>query len=759
MAEEIKKVVSVDVSKAVDDINALSAELEEMDGDILDNIKTFKDYKTVIERLSVSISKMDEGTDEYEKTLTDLNKVQNAYNDAMAVSKSKTDAAAGSYNALSKEMSELKKQFKATNDESERQKIGEKIVGINDKLKDMDASIGNYQRNVGNYSSAFTDGLAKIGEKFTALNNPMALAKKGVLAVNGAFKTLIANPIGAIITAIVVAVKALSSAFKGNEEASNKLKKAFSAFEPVINLVKNAIGKVVNIVGDALIAVSKLAEGVRSAGVKIAEWLNKIGIVSDAKLKSIKDNIAAQKDALSESRKLSEEEIALEERKRDEMVKTAEKNAEISELKAKAAETDKYTNAERNKFLKRAVQLEKEINEERLAIAKQELDIAERRAAQNPNSKEDNDRLAEIRTNYYNVKREYTDKIKELNGQIASSSKSVTDSINEETDALTLATKALEDGLKDIDKAIEEQDKAYEKEQEDRIKRQEEISKRVNEREMDPQELELQKLEAKYKEEYDALEGFEYDQLLLTQQYENDKAAIQDKYRDEKLQKDQDAKLKEIEDLAERREKLAAYANDVGSILNSISGAWGSLLERQLQNGKISEKDYKRRQKVLNAFQISSIVAQTAASLMDIWSGYSKETSVINTQTAAATGPLAVGTKATLDAKSLISAIAKTTSISAQAATNIASIRSGNLSSAGASNMGGGNVASISSNATSYTPSYSQSVMGKSDIEQLQNAVSSGTSEGQKNMRVWVLAQDIMEKENEIKVSVNESTF
>ena len=760
MAEEIKKVVSVDVSKAVDDIKSLSDELKEMDGDILDNIKTFKDYKTVIERLSVSISKMDEGTDEYEKTLTDLNKVQNAYNDALSVSKKKTDAAAGSYNALSKEMSELKKAWKATNDETERQKIGEKINDINDKLKDMDESIGVYSRNVGNYASAFTGGLANLRASFKALNNPIASVKGGVAALGKTMKAaFVTNPVGAIITAIVVAVKALSSAFKGNEEASNKLKKAFSAFEPVINLVKNAIGKVVNIVGDALIAVSKLAEGIRSAGVKVVELLNKIGLVSDEKLKSIKDNIAAQKDALSESRKLSEEEIALEERKRDEMVKTAEKNAEISELKAKAAETDKYTNAERNKFLKRAVQLEKEINEERLAIAKQELDIAERRAAQNPNSKEDNDRLAEIRTNYYNVKREYTDKIKELNGQIASSSKSVTDSINEETDALTLATKALEDGLKDIDKAIEEQDKAYEKELEDRIKRQEEISKRVNEREMDPQQLELQKLEAKYKEEYELLEGFEYDQLILTQQYENDKAAIQDKYRDEKLQKDQDAKLKEIEDLAERREKLAAYANDVGSILNSISGAWGSLLDRQLQNGKISEKDYKRRQKVLNAFQISSIVAQTAASLMDIWSGYSKETSVINTQTAAATGPLAVGTKAALDAKSLISAIAKTTSISAQAATNIASIRSGNLSSAGASNMGGGNAASISSNATSYSPSYSQSVMGKSDIEQLQNVVSSGVSEGTQRIKVFVTAQDIMEKENEIKVSVEESTF
>ena len=759
MAEEIKKVVSVDVSKAVEDIKSLSDELEEMDGDILDNIKTFKDYKTVIERLSVSISKMDEGTDEYEKTLSDLNKVQDSYNDAISVSKKKTDAAAGSYNALSKEMSELKKAFKATNDETERQNLASKINDINNQLKSMDASIGNYQRNVGNYSSAFTDGLAKMGEKFAALNNPMSLAKKGVSSLNGAFKALIANPIGAIITAVVVAVKALVNAFKQNEEASNKLKKAFSAFEPVVNLVKNALGKVVNIIGDALIAVSKLAEGIRSAGVKVVELLNKIGLVSDEKLKSIKDNIAAQKDALGESRKLADEEIALEERKRKELVETAKKNAEISELKAKAAETDKYTNEERNKFLKRAVELEKEINTERLAIAEQEFDIAKRRADQAPNSKEDNEKLAQAEANYYNVKREYTDKIKELNGQIASSSKSVTDSVNDETDALVIATKALEDGLKDIDKAIEEQDKAFEKEQEDRIKRQEEISKRVNEREMDPQELELKKLEAKYKEEYELLEGFEYDQLLLTQQYENDKAAIQDKYRDEKLQKDRDAKLKEIEDLAERREKLAAYANDVGSILNSISGAWGSLLDRQLQNGKISEKDYKRRQKVLNAFQISSIVAQTAASLMDIWSGYSKETSVINTQTAAATGPLAVGTKAVLDAKSLISAIAKTTSISAQAATNIACIRSGNLSSAGASNMSGGNAASISSNATSYSPSYSQSVMGKSDIEQLQNAVSSGTSEGQKNLRVWVLAQDIMEKENEIKVSVNESTF
>lgn len=766
MAEEIKKVVSVDVSKAVEDIKSLSDELEEMDGDILDNIKTFKDYKNVIERLSVSLSKMDEDTDEYEKTLTDLNKVQNAYNEAMSVSKKKTDDAAGSYNALSKEMSELKKQFKATNDESERQKIGEKIVSINDKLKEMDASIGNYQRNVGNYSSAFTDGLSKIGEKFVALNNPMALAKKGVLALNGAFKVLIANPIGAIITAIVVTVKALVAAFKSNEEASNKLKMAFSAFEPVINAVKNALGYVVNIIGDALIAISKLAEGVQSAGVKIVELLNKIGLVSDERLKSIKDNIAAQKDALSESRKLSEEEIALEQRKRDEMVKTAEKNAEISELKAKAAETDKYTNEERNKFLKRAVELEKEINEERLAIAKQEFDIAQRRAAQAPNSKEDNEKLAQAEANYYNVKREYTDKIKELNGQIASSSKSVSSAISEEAKTLQKASDIIE---QTIDEILNVNFDELSNNLDNDLKKIDEIQNKLYEESLSPEQLKLKKLDEEYQESLALYEKYGLSTLELTRRYETKKAEIikeiNDKIAEDKKktdEKEKEAKIAEIEELAEKREEYSQMANDISIILGSIGDGWESLLERQYETGKLSEKEYKRRQKALQAFQIASIVGQSASAIFDLWSGYAKETAVINTEGAAPAGPAAPAVKAALDAKSLISTIAKTATITSTAATQIAAIKSsssGSSVSSGASGVSGGSAASVSSGVTSYSPSYSQTVMGKSDMTSLQNAVSQGTQDGQQKIKVFVTTQDIIEKVNEVKTIVEESTF
>lgn len=766
MAEEIKKVVSVDVSKAVEDIKSLSDELEEMDGDILDNIKTFKDYKNVIERLSVSLSKMDEDTDEYEKTLTDLNKVQNAYNEALSVSKKKTDDAAGSYNALSKEMSELKKQFKATNDESERQKIGEKINDINDKLKDMDESIGVYSRNVGNYASAFTGGLKNLSESFKALNNPMSLAKKGVNALNGAFKALIANPIGAVIAAIVATVKALVSAFKSNEEASNKLKVAFSAFEPVINAVKNALGYVVNIIGDALIAISKLAEGVQSAGVKIVELLNKIGLVSDERLKSIKDNIAAQKDALSESRKLSEEEIALEQRKRDEMVKTAQKNAEISELKAKAAETDKYTNEERNKFLKRAVELEKEINEERLAIAKQELDIARRRAAQAPNSKEDNEKLAQAEANYYNVKREYTDKIKELNGQIASSSKSVSGAITEETNTLQKASNIID---QTIDEILNVNFDELSNDLDNDLNKIDEIQNRLYEESLSPEQLQLKKLDEQYQEALALYEEYGLSTLDLTRNYETKKAEIIKKINDkiaaekkEAEEKEKESKIAEIEKLAEKREKYSQMANDISIILGSIGDGWESLLEKQYKTGKLSEKEYKRRQKTLQAFQIASIVGQSASAIFDLWSGYAKESATLNVMGAAPAGPGAPAVKAALDAKSLISTIAKTATITSTAATQIAAIKSsssGSSVSSGASGVSGGSTASVSSGVTSYSPSYSQTVMGKSDMTSLQNAVSQGTQDGQQNVKVYVLESDITAAQNDVKVRVEESNF
>ena len=225
MADEIRRVITVDVSESLDHLD----ELREKVVSAGYSFSSLKSAKTYIDKLRASLIDLDETSEEYTERVEEIDKVQDKLNKAMKATGDKTKDAEGSYNALSKKMSELKKAFKETNDEAERQSLAKQIVGINDQLKEMDASIGNYQRNVGNYEAAFTKGLSGIANEIEALGNPLAIAKRGVLALGQAFKTLIANPVGAVIMAIVVAVKALKKGFDQSESATNSLKRAFSA--------------------------------------------------------------------------------------------------------------------------------------------------------------------------------------------------------------------------------------------------------------------------------------------------------------------------------------------------------------------------------------------------------------------------------------------------------------------------------------------------------------------------------------------------
>ena len=245
MADEIKKVIEVDVSGALDSIDDLRDEVVSAGY----SFKSLGDAKKYIARLRASLIDLDERSEDYAERVDEIDKVQDKLNKAMKATGDKTKDAEGSYNALSKQMSELKKAFKATNDEAEREVLAEQIVKINDQLKEMDASIGNYQRNVGNYEAAFTKGLSGIADKLQALGNPLAIAKNGVNALGKAMKALIANPIGAIIMAIVVAVKALKKGFEQSETASNSLKRAFSALQPIMNGINKVFTGFANLVG------------------------------------------------------------------------------------------------------------------------------------------------------------------------------------------------------------------------------------------------------------------------------------------------------------------------------------------------------------------------------------------------------------------------------------------------------------------------------------------------------------------------------
>lgn len=66
-------------------------------------------------------------------------------------------SASGSYNEMNAAMLELQKRYKALSEADRESSVGENLISqansLNNKLKEIDAQFGNYQRNVGNYAS------------------------------------------------------------------------------------------------------------------------------------------------------------------------------------------------------------------------------------------------------------------------------------------------------------------------------------------------------------------------------------------------------------------------------------------------------------------------------------------------------------------------------------------------------------------------------------------------------------------------------
>lgn len=131
--------------------------------DIIDiDVTTLKDLREEVKRLRKELDNCAIGSEEFNKTLEELTQTQDALKKATKTNSKEIEAAEGSYDSLVKKMSELKKAWRATADEMEKSKLGEEIADINTQLKEMDASLGNYQRNVGNYGSAFEGVTMKI---------------------------------------------------------------------------------------------------------------------------------------------------------------------------------------------------------------------------------------------------------------------------------------------------------------------------------------------------------------------------------------------------------------------------------------------------------------------------------------------------------------------------------------------------------------------------------------------------------------------
>ena len=153
MAIEAKTVVRVETGQSVDNLKALREQV--------------KLYREKLNDAKI-------GSTDFTEAQRKLSEASDQVKNVLMLGTKEIDDTNKSYDSLVRTMSQLTKAWRATGDEAERARLGEQILEINTQLKNLDASRGNFQRNVGNYSSAFDGMNSSMGEvikKFPSLNS------------------------------------------------------------------------------------------------------------------------------------------------------------------------------------------------------------------------------------------------------------------------------------------------------------------------------------------------------------------------------------------------------------------------------------------------------------------------------------------------------------------------------------------------------------------------------------------------------------
>lgn len=340
---------------------------------------------------------------------------------------------------------------KAERESASGQEFLKKLQELDAQVKANDASMGNFQRNVGNYPKIFdltNTSIGKLVTSFYAFGAQMAAAKaqskemgeqlrltqaqsKGMgeqlrltqgqiqgmgvealttkeyftgavtqmtTGLKGFGKAFLTPPI-AVITVVVggliLLFQKLKEMFKKNDAAMTTLQKAFASFQPIIQAV-NAM-------------VMKMVEGIAAA----VGWIGKMVAV-------LADWATGSEGAAEAAQDLVQAEDDLQQKEREYTENSAKRSAEISELRAKAADKEKYNAKERQDMLQQAIDLEKQNLADEKAIAAERVRILEARAEQEMDtSDETQDKIAEAKAAMYRAEENYNNGVRRLEGQRA----------------------------------------------------------------------------------------------------------------------------------------------------------------------------------------------------------------------------------------------------------------------------------------------------------------------------------------------------
>lgn len=231
-------------------------------------IKSVNDLKENIKLLKSNLGDLTIGSQAYQNTLEELTINQNALKDAMHGTSASLEAVVAaassanvefdeqnklinanaiSYNELVHTMAALKEEWRSTSDEARRAELSAQIDSINYQLKAMDASVGNFSRNVGNYESGVSGLVAKFdswGETLKNMPPTLGAAKESMGKVGETMKLIGKQPILGIIGLLAPIIVKITESLKGNKTAMDAVKKLMDSFQPIMDLLQKGLDKI-----------------------------------------------------------------------------------------------------------------------------------------------------------------------------------------------------------------------------------------------------------------------------------------------------------------------------------------------------------------------------------------------------------------------------------------------------------------------------------------------------------------------------------
>lgn len=558
-AKALKEAKSTGNDKAVTE---LESKMKDLDSQIEKNTKTIitnqSSLKAQRTEYNTGLKAVDAYTQKTKQSLTVINQTDGSIDQLSAAISNNVVV----YRSLSKE-------------QRENAEIGGKLKELiseqRQEYKELQTEIGNTSVNVGNYQEDIENALAAQnlfnGGVNGLIGNFIALSQKeggvkaffsttlsGLKGITKAALTFIATPLGAVIAAIVVGIKALQSYFKGSEEGQNKLNKAMAVFNSVlgnINDIVQKVGKNIfeaiskpketaielgNIIKDNILNRFKALGKIGKSVVKIFSKDWKSGLMDlanaggqfatgiedpiDKIIDGSKKAISYVKDVSNEisneakvAGQLADRQAALNVRERKFLVERAKLEAEISDLKQKASDSQNYTDKERIAFLESANKKETQILNTNLAIAQEKLNIKKQQNSLSNSTKEDLDEQANLEAELYRVQKDNSDKKKELVTQLATLEQGV--SAENIANKKAQAEKAIEYAQKEIDIWVEKN--------QSKIQSDKDYSD-------DSVEAEQQRLNTLYDKQKDILDQQKEAGILSEQDYTLEKLKLQKEY-------------------------------------------------------------------------------------------------------------------------------------------------------------------------------------------------------------------------------------